>query len=75
YLDGGTTASAKFEAVVAAHAHFAVAGEAAADGAQGPGSYSVNFFDALYALTGEQLATARVEAATIAGSANIGAQS
>ncbi|MDN6188238.1 MAG: hydroxyethylthiazole kinase [Brevibacterium sp.] len=75
YLDGATTASAKFEAVVAAHAHFAVAGEAAAGGAQGPGSYSVNFLDALYALTGEQLATARVEAATIAGSANIGAQS
>lgn len=75
YLDGATTASAKFEAVVAAHAHFAVAGEAAAEGAQGPGSYSVNFLDALHALTGEELATARVEASTIAGSANVGAQS
>lgn len=74
YLDGATTASAKFEAVVAAHAHFAVAGEAAAGGAQGPGSYSVNFLDALHALTSEQLATARVEASTITGSANVGAQ-
>ncbi|GAA1552334.1 hydroxyethylthiazole kinase [Brevibacterium picturae] len=68
YLDGATTTSARFEAVVAAHAHFKVAGQAAAAGAQGPGSYSVNFLDALHALTGEQLATARVEAGTVEGS-------
>ncbi|UVI35182.1 hydroxyethylthiazole kinase [Brevibacterium spongiae] len=53
-------ASARFEAVVAAHAHFAVAGELAADGAKGPGSYSVNFLDALYAVDGDRLAGARV---------------
>ncbi|MCI4011142.1 hydroxyethylthiazole kinase [Brevibacterium sp. ZH18] len=57
------TAWARFNAVVAAHAHFAVAGEVAAAGAQGPGSYSVNFLDALYSMTGDQLAQARVEVA------------
>lgn len=75
YLAGATTASAKFEAVVAAHAHFAVAGEVAAEGAQGPGSYSVNFLDALHSLTSEQLATARVETGTVEGSAKVGSQS
>ncbi|WP_209371551.1 hydroxyethylthiazole kinase [Brevibacterium renqingii] len=53
-------ALARFEAVVAAHAHFAVAGELAAAGAQGPGSYSVSFLDALHAVTGDQLGQARV---------------
>ena len=48
------------EAVVAAHAHFAVAGELAADGAKGPGSYSVNFLDALHTVDGDRLAQARV---------------
>lgn len=56
----GGAASAKFEAVVAAHAHFAVAGELAADGAKGPGSYSVNFLDALHAVDGDRLAQARI---------------
>ncbi|WP_231442287.1 hydroxyethylthiazole kinase [Brevibacterium zhoupengii] len=65
YLVGATTASARFEAVVAAHAHFKVAGDAAATGANGPGSYSVNFLDALHTLTAEQLAGAQVEAGTI----------
>ena len=55
----GGAASAKFEAVVAAHAHFAVAGELAADGAKGPGSYSVNFLDALHTVDGDRLAQAR----------------
>lgn len=55
-------ASARFEAVIAAHAHFAIAGAAAAEGARGPGSYSVNFLDALHATTGEQLAQAKIEA-------------
>jgi hydroxyethylthiazole kinase len=63
--DGGA-ASARFEAVVAAHAHFAIAGELAADGTRGPGSYSVNFLDALHALTGDQLAQARVSLDTLA---------
>ena len=56
----GGAASAKFEAVVAAHAHFAVAGELAADGAKGPGSYSVNFLDALHTVDGDRLAQARI---------------
>ena len=63
--DPGATASARFEAVVAAHAHFAVAGELAAAGAQGPGSYSVSFLDALHAVTGDQLAQARVSHRTL----------
>lgn len=61
YLVGATTTSAKFEAVVAAHAHFKVAGDAAAAGANGPGSYSVNFLDALHTLTGDELAGAHLE--------------
>ena len=56
----GGAALAKFEAVVAAHAHFAVAGELAADGAKGPGSYSVNFLDALHTVDGDRLAQARI---------------
>jgi hydroxyethylthiazole kinase len=63
--DPGAAASARFEAVVAAHAHFAVAGELAAAGAQGPGSYSVSFLDALHAVTGDQLAQARVSHRTL----------
>lgn len=63
--DPDATASARFEAVVAAHAHFAVAGELAAAGAQGPGSYSVSFLDALHAVTGDQLAQARVSHRTL----------
>ncbi|WP_209323538.1 hydroxyethylthiazole kinase [Brevibacterium renqingii] len=58
-------ALARFEAVVAAHAHFAVAGELAAAGAHGPGSYSVSFLDALHAVTGDQLAQARVSHGTL----------
>jgi hydroxyethylthiazole kinase len=58
-------ASARFEAVVAAHAHFAVAGELAAEGAKGPGSYSVNFLDALHAVTAEDLTGARVSLSTL----------
>lgn len=59
-------AAAKFAAVIAAHAHFKVAGQAAAAGANGPGSYSVNFLDALYATTAEQIAEASVEIGTVA---------
>ncbi|WP_166822914.1 hydroxyethylthiazole kinase [Brevibacterium limosum] len=64
----GGSASARFEAVVAAHAHFAVAGEIAADGAKGPGSYSVNFLDALHAVDGDRLAQARVSLDTLVAS-------
>ena len=69
YLVGATTASARFEAVVAAHAHFKVAGEAAAEGARGPGSFSVNFLDVLHTVTGEELARIQVEAGTVAAGA------
>ncbi len=60
HTTSGEAASARFEAVVAAHAHFAVAGEDAAEGAKGPGSYSVNFLDALHSVDGDRLAHARV---------------
>ncbi|SDS28168.1 hydroxyethylthiazole kinase [Brevibacterium siliguriense] len=61
----GGAASARFEAVVAAHAHFAVAGELAADGAKGPGSYSVNFLDALHTVDGDRLARAAISLDTL----------
>lgn len=53
-----------FEATVAALAHYAVAGEDAAEKAAGPGSFGWRFLDALAALTPEALnARARIEAA------------
>lgn len=57
----GLAAFDQFTAVVAAHAHFAVAGEAAATGAAGPGSYAVNFLDALYTTDDARIGQARVE--------------
>lgn len=48
-------ASDPFEATIAALATFAVAGEIAADGANGPGSFSWRFLDALAALDGTAL--------------------
>jgi len=51
-------------ATVAALAYYGVAGERAAQAAQGPGSFQVGFLDALHALTPEKVtAGARVEAA------------
>ena len=44
-----------FAATVAALACFAVAGEAAGDGAAGPGSFAVRFLDALHALDARTL--------------------
>jgi len=53
-----------FEATIAALAMFAVAGEEAAAGADGPGSFSPLFLDRLAALTGETFdAKARIVAA------------
>ncbi len=53
-----------FDATVAALACFAVAGEIAADGATGPGSFQVRFIDALHNLTADVVAErARVSAA------------
>lgn len=75
YLVGATTASARFEAVIAAHAHFKVAGEAAAAGAKGPGSYSVNFLDELHTLDAKVLAGARIEADTFEADTIEGSQS
>ena len=66
HTTSGEAASARFEAVVAAHAHFAVAGEDAAEEAKGPGSYSVNFLDALHAVDDDRLAQARVSLDTLA---------
>ena len=64
----GPAGSAAFErltAVVAAHAHFAVAGEAAATGALGPGTYSVHFLDALFTTDDDRIGRARVEVTTV----------
>lgn len=53
-----------FEATVAALAFFAVAGELAGDGAEGPGGFQPRFLDALHRLSPEELASrAKVEAA------------
>ncbi|MCX8996923.1 hydroxyethylthiazole kinase [Rhizobiaceae bacterium BDR2-2] len=53
-----------FEATVAALAFYAVAGETAAERADGPGSFGWRFSDALAALTPEELdARARIDAA------------
>lgn len=51
-----------FEATIAALAAYGVAGEAAGQKVQGPGSFQVAFLDALYALTPEALnAAVRIE--------------
>lgn len=55
--DGGRLAG-DFEATIAAHAHFALAGKAAADKASGPGSYAAAFLDSLYAFKSEDMAQA-----------------
>lgn len=65
YLAGADTPSERLNAVVAAHAHFAVAGELAGRDARGPGSYSAAFLDALYALTPEDLDGARLEVGSV----------
>ena len=53
-----------FEATTAALAYYGLAGEHAANGAAGPGSFQVRFLDALYALTPRDLdAGARIVAA------------
>jgi hydroxyethylthiazole kinase len=44
-----------FEGTVAALAYYGVAGERAARGAEGPGSFAVRFLDALAAIDGETL--------------------
>ncbi|HEX7386914.1 MAG TPA: hydroxyethylthiazole kinase [Castellaniella sp.] len=49
-----------FEAAIAAHAHFKLAGEAAGKTAAGPGSFAVAFIDALYTLRSEGMAHAQV---------------
>ena len=52
------------QATAAALAFYGLAGERAAEGAQGPGGFAVAFLDALHALTPEALdAGARIEAA------------
>ncbi|MFF8893307.1 hydroxyethylthiazole kinase [Brevibacterium casei] len=61
----GSAAFERFTAVVAAHAHFAVAGEAAATGALGPGTYSVHFLDALFTTDDDRIGRARVEVTTV----------
>lgn len=57
--DGGRLAS-DFDATIAAHAHFKLAGEAAGKTANGPGSFAVAFVDALYALQSADMARADV---------------
>ena len=51
-----------FEGTVAALAYYGVAGERAARGAEGPGSFAVRFLDTLAAIDGETLdREARIE--------------
>lgn len=58
------TGQPPFAATVAALAYFGLAGERAADGADGPGSFAVRFIDALNALTPAEMdAGARITAA------------
>lgn len=52
--------SACFEATIAAHAHFKLAGAQAATQAAGPGSFAVAFLDALHALPAQALDRASV---------------
>ncbi|MCF2972269.1 hydroxyethylthiazole kinase [Synechococcus sp. Nb3U1] len=52
----GAVASDPFTALVAAHTHFAVAAELAAERASQPGSFAVAFLDALDAVEGSTLA-------------------
>lgn len=49
-----------FDAVVAAHAHFALAGQKAGRFSHGPGSFAVAFLDALYTLESEDMERTRV---------------
>lgn len=53
-----------FVATVAAHAHFKLAGAAAGQRTQSPGSFGVAFIDALYELNSDQLAGADVASTT-----------
>lgn len=46
--DRDAVGEARFDATVAAHAHFALAGSLAAERARSPGSFAVAFLDALY---------------------------
>ena len=52
---------AYFAATVAAHAHFALAGNLASQRAAAPGSFAVAFLDALYELKAEDFARAQVQ--------------
>lgn len=52
--------TADFEATVAAHAHFALAGRVASEHAQGPGSYAAAFLDALYAFESGDMERAQI---------------
>lgn len=52
---------ADFDAVVAAHAHFALAGQAAGAVSRGSGSFAVGFLDALQTLSSSDMAQARVQ--------------
>jgi len=56
----GTRLTGDFDATIAAHAHFKLAGEMAGKTAAGPGSFAVAFVDALYALASERMADADV---------------
>ncbi|WP_066453977.1 hydroxyethylthiazole kinase [Castellaniella caeni] len=49
-----------FDATIAAHAHFKLAGQAAGQQAQGPGSFIPAFLDALYALPSAAMTKAEV---------------
>ncbi|MGH8396756.1 MAG: hydroxyethylthiazole kinase [Gammaproteobacteria bacterium] len=60
----GIRLASDFEATIAAHTHFALAGKAAAEKASSPGSYAVAFLDSLYAFKSEDMARAQVSIET-----------
>lgn len=63
---GDPNAAPDFDAVVAAHAHFALAGGLAAGSASRPGSYATAFLDALFELSAADMAGAQVRVEALA---------
>lgn len=56
----GTRLAGDFDAAIAAHAHFKLAGQIAGETARGPGSFAVAFLDALHTIQSADLAQIKV---------------
>lgn len=61
----GAVPSDPFAAVVAAHAHYSAAGTRAAETSRGPGSFAVEFLDALHSVTAADIAAVGVSYDTV----------